>query len=122
MSTQEEITKAIGAHGLWKSRLASAIETGKSDFTVDKVCVDNQCDFGRWFYGTTLTAEDKKNPSYEVVRKLHAEFHKITGDVLRLALAGKKEEAKKLIDDKSHYFKLSTELTQAMMKWKSSIK
>jgi hypothetical protein len=29
ISLKEEITKAIGAHGLWKARLKTAIDTGK---------------------------------------------------------------------------------------------
>jgi len=43
MSTQDQIKKAIGAHGLWKTRLAAAIDVGKSEFTVDTVRKDNAC-------------------------------------------------------------------------------
>ena len=119
MSLQEEIKKAIGAHGMWKSRLISAIKTGKSDFTPAKVCTDNQCDFGHWLYGATIAAADKASPSYETVRKLHGEFHKIAGNILSLALSGKKEEAEKLMETGSPFAKLSAELTQAMMTWAS---
>ena len=31
MSLQDEITKAIGAHGVWKMRLRTAIDVGKAD-------------------------------------------------------------------------------------------
>ena len=120
MSVQDEIVKAIGAHGLWKGRLMTAINTGKSEFEPAKVCLDNQCDFGRWLYGATLLPKDKTNPQYEVVRKLHGEFHKIAGNVLTLALQGKKEQALALVADGSPFAKLSVELTQAMMKWKAS--
>jgi len=47
MAIAEEITKAIGAHGMWKQRLRQAIDTGKSEFTVERVRPDNLCDFGK---------------------------------------------------------------------------
>ena len=37
MSFKEEITKAIGAHGMWKAHLRSAIETGKTDASITDV-------------------------------------------------------------------------------------
>jgi len=117
MSLQDEISKAIGAHALWKKRLISAIDTGESDFAPEKVCTDNQCEFGKWLYGATITAADKTGGDYDNVRKLHAEFHKIAADVLRLALSGKKAEARKLIDEGSRYAALSIELTRALLKW-----
>ena len=118
MSLQDEITRAIGAHGMWKTRLMMAIESGSSEFDPIKVCQDNQCDFGHWLHGATLQATDKANPNYEVVRKLHTEFHKLTGEILRLALAGKKQEALAQMAMGSRYATLSGELTKAMMKWK----
>ena len=120
MSIKDEITKAVGAHGLWKSRLSQAINTGASEFDPAKVCRDDQCDFGKWIYGTTLTADDKKNPLYATVKKLHATFHTIAADVLRLALGGTKDEAQKLMEVTGRYGQASTELTQAMMKWRNS--
>jgi hypothetical protein len=122
MSLHDEIRNAIGAHGLWKSRLASAIETGKSEFTPEAVCTDNQCAFGKWLYGTTITPADKRGAHYETVRKLHTEFHKVTGDVLKMALTGKKDEAQRLVDPHSRYISLSGELIRTMMKWAESSK
>jgi hypothetical protein len=122
MSLHDEIEKAIGAHGMWKTRLNDAIETGKSEFAPEKVCTDNQCEFGKWLYGATITAADKVGDHYEGIRKLHAEFHKITGDVLKLALEGKKAEAQKLVGTGGRFANLSAELTRAMMKWSDSVK
>lgn len=122
MSLQEEIKKAIGAHGLWKARLVAAIETGKSEFVPEKVCTDNQCDFGKWLYGVTITSADKTGSHYESVRKLHAEFHKIAAKILELALAGKKDEAKKMMDPGSEFASLSSKLTVAMTQWAGSVK
>jgi hypothetical protein len=104
---------------MWKARLNSAIETGASEFAPEKVCTDNQCDFGQWLYGATLTVADKAGDHYEKVRKAHSEFHKLAGDVLRLALAGnKKDEARRLICAGSRFADLSASLTTAMMAWR----
>lgn len=122
MSLHDEISKAIGAHGMWKTRLNTAIATGKSEFMPEKVCVDNQCDFGKWLYGASLTGADKHDPHYEKVRTLHAEFHKLAANVLTLALEGKKEEAKKLVEPSGRFAGLSAELTMAMMDWAKKTK
>lgn len=116
MSLKDEITKGIGAHGLWKQRLIDAIANGKSDWKPDTVCMDNQCDFGKWLYGASPA--DKKSPHYETVKSLHAQFHKVAGEILRLALSGKKSEANTAMGDNSQYRDLSSKLTKEMMAWR----
>jgi hypothetical protein len=37
MANIEEIDKAISAHGMWKARLKTAIETGKLDTPVETI-------------------------------------------------------------------------------------
>ena len=113
---QDEIKKAIGAHGMWKVRMKNAINTGKSEFTIEQVSVDNQCEFGRWLYGSTISAAEK-TADYETCRKLHAEFHKVTAGVLRQALAGDKDAAAKALAPDGKFTDASARLTTAMMKW-----
>ena len=120
MSLQDEITKAIGAHGMWKARLKAAIDSGNSEFRPDQVCVDNLCDFGRWLYGSTIAPAEKAGQHYRVVLKCHAEFHKLAAEALGRALAGKKAEASMLINPGSRFANLSVELTTAMMAWAKS--
>jgi hypothetical protein len=117
MSLQEEIKKAVGAHGMWKKRILDAIETGKSDFNPEGVSKDNNCDFGKWLYGTTIPAAAKSMKEYEDCRQLHAKFHTIASGVLKMALEGKKTEAAAAMSSSSDFGKLSTQLTQALMKW-----
>lgn len=117
MVHKEEITKAIGAHGMWKTRLTQAIDTGKMDANVDTVRVDNQCAFGKWLYGATLDAKDKTSPYYEEVRGLHAKFHQAAAQVVELAVAGKKREAQQLMSLEGEYTKVSSKLTAAMSAW-----
>ena len=49
MSTFEQIKKAYAAHTMWKTRLRRAIDEGDSEFTVDRVSVGNQWNFGASF-------------------------------------------------------------------------
>lgn len=121
MVHKEEIMKAISAHGLWKSRLTQAIETGKTDATVETVRADNQCAFGKWLYGMTLDAKDKLSPHYKEVRALHAKFHEVASYVLELALSGKKQEAQRLLSLDGEYAKVSSQLTTAMSAWTKSL-
>jgi hypothetical protein len=117
VSTQDEIKKAIGAHGLWKARLMTAVSTGSSEFTVAQVSADSNCEFGRWLYNG-IDAGAKQSPHYEEVRKLHAQFHAVAGTVLGSALAGRQAEAKASIEDSSGaYSTTSGDLSRAMMAW-----
>jgi methyl-accepting chemotaxis protein len=121
MIHKDEITKAIGAHGMWKARLAQAIETGKIDITVEKVRMDNQCAFGQWLYGASLDAKDRRSPHYEEVRRLHAQFHQVVSQVVELALAGKKQEARQLMSLEGEYSTVSSRLTAAMSAWSKTL-
>ncbi len=118
MASIEELDKAIGVHGLWKTKLRTAIETSKIDVVIETIRVDNQCAFGKWFYGSTLSTQDKASNHYKTVKQLHAEFHKTAARVAELAVNGKKAEAEKMIAVGGEYSKISSQLTQAMMEWK----
>ncbi|MDR3487011.1 MAG: CZB domain-containing protein [Bradyrhizobium sp.] len=120
MSLKEEITKAIGAHGMWKARLKMAIETGKTDASVTDVGKDNVCAFGQWLYGPSVDAAMKGSGEFKEVQKLHAEFHKIAAQVLQLALQGKKGEADKVMAQGSAFTDVSGRLTSAMMRWQKT--
>ncbi len=115
-SLNEEIDKAIGAHGMWKQRLNQAIQSGNSEWTVSTVRVDDACAFGKWLHG--LPSSVKITPRWKEVRELHADFHAEAGRVLGLALDGKKREAAESLSMGSRFADLSAKLTSAMMKWK----
>ena len=119
MSVAEEITKAIGAHGMWKNRLKDAIAAGKSDFSVEKVQPDNLCDFGKWLHA--LPESERSSERWKKVQALHATFHKEAARILGLALAGKKDEASPALMENSEFANRSAELTTLMMKWRKEI-
>ena len=111
---KDEITKAVGAHGLWKSRLRRAIDTGTSDFTSEGVKPDDRCDFGRWLHAVPA---EERNEHHQHVAALHADFHREAANVLRLVEAGDKAGARKAMSPGSKFEQLTSELTQAMTDW-----
>jgi hypothetical protein len=108
-----QVQAAIAAHGIWKARLKQAIVDGHSDFTVDVVIHDNQCDFGRWLYSPACVHD----AHYEVVRRHHAEFHKAAAHVLGLAVRGHKAEAEAAMALGSPYAHVSATLIGELMRW-----
>jgi hypothetical protein len=119
MQDTERIVHAIAAHAKWKFYLRQAIETGKSKWTVAEVRPDDRCEFGTWLLA--LPPGDRHSQHFEEVRGLHAEFHKEAADVLKLALAGRREEAEAAIAPGSRFAKVSTRLTITMTAWRKAV-
>jgi len=115
----EEIKNTIGAHGIWKQRLRRAIESGNGDFTVDKIKVDHQCDFGKWLH--SLSSDEKNSPHWHNIQQLHAKFHIEAARLFELATQGKQQEALDAMLIGGDFARLSGQLTMAMVKWKSTI-
>ncbi|MBL4583954.1 MAG: CZB domain-containing protein [Pseudomonadales bacterium] len=120
MSIQQEIEKAIAAHGAWKQKLRSAIDLGTSESTPDKVCKDNNCSFGKWLH-ERIDPSAKDSPFYPTVLKLHAQFHVAAADILTLALRGEKEKANELMGLTKDFAKYSGELTRKMKEWHDTV-
>ena len=120
MSLKDDIDLAIGAHGSWKQKLRTAIDTGESPSTPEKVMQDNNCSFGKWLH-ERITASEKESPYYKEVVELHAEFHKEAGAILALALKGEKDEAYDRIKLGSKFSRVSGGLTRKMKEWQSAL-
>ena len=114
MISPDELNKALAAHVAWKGRIEAAIDTGTSDFSVEKVSTDNQCDFGKWLYNV---AESSRDAYWQKVCAKHAQFHRITGNILNMALQGRKQEAHDAVDFGSDFMMLSSELTMMLTSW-----
>jgi len=120
-TTHDTIQEAIGAHGLWKGRLKKAIATASSEVEPQVVAQDSQCAFGKWLYGSSLTANEKNSPHYAECRELHRSFHAVAAKVLSLALAGKAQEAARAMEPGSEFNRLSLSLTRAMTQWHDAV-
>ena len=121
MASTKEIDKAIGAHGMWKTRLKTAISSGKIDMPVATIRADDQCDFGKWLNGPAIGPALKGSPGFAEVRKLHAEFHQQAARVAVLASEGKKAEAEQAVALTGPFSGASARLTAAMRNWKAAV-
>lgn len=121
MLNLDAIQKAIAAHTGWKARLRTAISNGKFEVAVATVRADNQCEFGKWLYGSELSDSEKSTDHYQTVKQLHARFHQEAAAVVSLATSGEKEKAEAAIGMDGSYSKASRLLTEAMVKWRESI-
>jgi len=117
--TSEQVRNAIGAHGAWKLKLKTAIATSRFASDPANVSRDDQCDFGRWLYSSSLDEATRTGKPYQVVRRLHAEFHSCAGKVLALAISGRAEEASTLFN--SEYDEKSSTLVRALTKWRGEL-
>ena len=113
-----QIDSGIAAHARWKYRLFDAVDTGKSESTVQDTRSDSQCQFGKWL--ASLTPSERSSEDCQKVTDLHTEFHRAASDVLELALSARKQEAKVAISLGSRFSLISSNLTMAMSAWKAA--
>lgn len=115
----KEISEAMKAHDAWSMRLTTAINLGECETTPGDIACDDKCAFGKWLYGNGIDDTIKAGKPYQVTRRLHADFHKLAGQVARLAEDGKKGEAYALLD--GEYAQKSSKLLRALTKWRGEL-
>jgi methyl-accepting chemotaxis protein len=118
-SALDQITKAIGAHGAWKHQLKRAIDSGHADVSPETVGADDQCEFGRWL--KSRPESERRSEDYRHACQLHTCFHREAGDVLRHALAGRKDEAMRCIAAGGSFTAASEKLTEQMTAWRNHL-
>lgn len=107
----------IAAHGLWKLRLHEAIEDGRSSFDPTVVARDDRCVFGQWLHGDGARTH-AADPRYRQLKELHADFHREAGAVLRLALDGSVDEARRRTSEASDFLTTSGRLVGIVDAWR----
>ncbi len=115
---EQEIAAALDAHAQWTVRLKTAIDTGKLDTPIATIGKDDQCKFGKWLNGTTVSNALKQTPEYQEVKRLHAEFHRVAALVAQLASSGQKTEARKALSIGGAFSEASSALTTRLQSWK----
>jgi hypothetical protein len=116
MEFDQQIQKAIEAHGEWKQRLNVSITTGRSSHTVASVCQEDQCALGRWLF--ELDDAIKATSRWQCVRATHAAFHRETAQILELALDGNQRGARSRMTYSSPFTGLSNKLIMELTAWK----
>jgi hypothetical protein len=119
MEHTDSIDHGIAAHARWKFRLIEAIRTNTDVWNVAKAQWDDHCEFCNWLLSIPLTA--RLSDHWRKVKALHREVHKSADEILRLARAGRKDEAEAAIAPRSHFASVSCDLTMAMSAWKEAI-
>jgi len=120
LNFDREIKSAIGAHGLWRTHLLSAIKTGYSDYTPSQARQDHLCSFGQWLENLDNPAI-KSSSHYRNCVELHRRFHAVAASVLKLALSGKRDAARQSMDVGGEFASASMELTTAMLQWNQAL-
>ena len=115
------LQRAIATHEGWKARLQTAASNGNFDAAMDTVKADDQCEFGKWLYGSALSAAETHPEHYHSVKELHTQFHQEAAKVAQLATSGQSDAAQKAMAMESRYIKCSNALTNAMVKWRESL-
>jgi diguanylate cyclase (GGDEF)-like protein/PAS domain S-box-containing protein len=82
-----QVKSAIATHRTWLGRLKDAIETRRSEYTVEVVSRDDTCPIGIWL-SSTIAAELRGSPLHVITCARHAVFHRSAARLLSLALAG----------------------------------
>lgn len=116
---KQEITRFIGQHSAWKTRLKRAIDSGDHSMVVHDVRRDDQCDFGKWL--NSLPPGARANGHYTNVVSLHSDFHREAASVLELVQAGQHDKANEAIGLRGPFTAASTKLTTEMTKWRESL-
>ena len=93
MNDVVDIEAAIGQHAVWMTHLRNAVLGAYSGMDREYIRADNQCEFGKWLYGSHLSAEQRVSEYFQAVQRLHAEFHQLAARVLDLAASGRMVEA-----------------------------
>ena len=112
---RKQIKNAMAAHGKWKLRLRTAVGRGASEFKPENVRPDNLCEFGQWLHGPEIDAQTKQGVPYQVILRLHREFHETAANVLSMVEAGRKDEAEEVFS--GEYHQRSDKLIRALAKW-----
>jgi methyl-accepting chemotaxis protein len=99
--------------------LFDAVDTGKSEWTVETIRAHDRCQFGQWL--ASLTPAESSSEHCQKVTELHAQFHQAASEVLELALTGRKQDAEAAIALGSPFAVVSANLTMAMSAWKEAI-
>jgi hypothetical protein len=113
-SSRAEIDAALAAHDKWKTHFDAAVTLGARMVEVMNVRQDDRCRIGSWLHGTS---ELKAHRGFRKVVTLHARFHREASKALQLALAARKDEARKLMGEGSVYCRTSADLTRALESW-----
>ncbi len=119
MDLMADIDLAIKTHTQWMSQLRQTVLDALSGIDVQSIRADGHCEFGKWLFGPGLSADDRLTDHYLEVRRLHTEFHELSGRIVERAAVGQVAEAYTLLY--GEYITLSGRLVLALRAWQASL-
>lgn len=112
--------EAIGAHQKWKARLRMQLSgTATETLRPEEVAKEDLCVLGQWIRGQGGRTFAGK-PEFTEVAAVHAEFHQIAAQVLRLAQSGNAIVAERLLE--GEFFAASSRVVTALTKCRNACK
>ncbi len=115
----EEISRAIYAHGTWKQKLRTAITSGDRDLIVEMARGHNSCELGRLLDSPDIPEQMRASMSYQIVYRLHSEFHACASNVLAQAQINPGKAADTLLGGECS--DRSQVLIAALTRWKTEL-
>lgn len=115
----KNVSDAIGAHSMWKTKLKTAVRTGVLPKPASDIACDDQCSFGKWIYGMTGDTSLSGSSHYTAVKAKHAEFHKAVAAVARAVEVGDKGKAEALLEGPD-FTNTTHDLKQLLLKWRQA--
>lgn len=114
-----DIDMALAAHENWKVRLQSSLHGHSTeDLRPDYICRDDQCELGKWLYGTGLQRLGKY-PAFSILLARHKYFHMQASTVAALMQDGDKDKAEQVMG--STYRHASTQLELMLKELRRSL-
>lgn len=110
---QALLESAIRDLGAWKMHLETAVDTGFCAMTAAQARETQTCALGHWL--AQAAAPGYEAQGLQTLRRLHAAFHALAGDILRYVELGELEEANVLYE--TDLLELSAALVLDLRRW-----
>jgi hypothetical protein len=113
------IQKGIACHGQWKVLLIRMMDSGEYSLKPEEVMRDTICEFGRWL--NALPEADRASAQWNRIKVLHAQFHVEASRLMKMAMAGRKDEVTAELNSLSSFSRVSSQMTMALIAWRNSL-
>ena len=86
---------ALDAHMAWTRRLEGKLNGSNQEaLEVAKVASDCECALGKWIHGQAKSEFSGSN-DYDLLKRIHADFHLKAGEILNNVINGERDNAEK---------------------------
>lgn len=113
------LEQALSDHMEWKIKLRMSVNSGAQDIDADHVCRDDCCAFGKALRSEAFSPAVQQSLPYQVVNRLHKEFHVSVGNVVRTVQSGDQLGARALMEQ--DFVPRTTKLEAALRKWDAEL-